>query len=215
MPLSPSFSVGMALVVEVMNTGCARHCAWSFAQIVQLLSHQTRECPLMLFFTKYVDVATLYSYGGCSKGKCLTWWRAAERDQSLCYYFTVVDVSQASWEYPRLSKLFHTFEMFFSKFPAEVYRVPLTLWFKVNCELLHIEVLSYLSLFSLANVSVFFFKKLKINKWTYKMFSLCHYDTGIDIQNKCARVPMHHLKQAKLCKESERVQILPESLKTG
>lgn len=123
MPLSPSFSVGMALVVEVMNTGCARHCASSFAQIVQLLSHQTRECPLMLFFTKYVDVATLYSYGGCSKGKCLTWWRAAERDQSLCYYFTVVVVvSQASWEYPRLSKLFHTFEMCFSKFPAEVYK---------------------------------------------------------------------------------------------
>lgn len=122
MLLSPSFSVGMALVVKVMNTGCARRCASSFAQIVQLLSHQTRECPLMLYFTKYVDVATLYSYGGCSKGKCLTWWRAAEKDQSLCYYFSVIVVSQASWEYPRLSKLFHTCEMCFSKFPAEVYR---------------------------------------------------------------------------------------------
>lgn len=47
------------------------------------------------------------------------------------------------------------------------------------------------------------------------MFSLCHYDTYVDIQNKCVRVPTYHIKQAKLCKESERLQILSESLKTG
>lgn len=216
MLLSPSFSVGMALVVKVMNTGCARRCASSFAQIVQLLSHQTRECPLMLYFTKYVDVATLYSYGGCSKGKCLTWWRAAEKDQSLCYYFSVIVVSQASWEYPRLSKLFHTCEMCFSKFPAEVYRE-----FPWLCGLKWIVSFTYNGYITLVPYSVQFGKCLCLflwnikNKWTYKMFSLCHYDTYVDIQNRYVRVPMYHIKQAKLCKESERVQILSESLKTG